>query len=148
METQDLKEKEFDALISKLLAKDAPSVSEKFTDSVMNKIANVAKTESVADKSIDNLLRKQRDFPNITEATLTKIRRLNRTLLERFVSYSSAIAVAACVVVSVILASANASLPQGVLTEDDFAEMSKIDDDIQNITFLVMQEEILDIIRK
>ena len=148
MKISDSNEKEIDALLSTLLSADAFKTSEKFTDSVMNEVAKIDKMESRLDEKVDTLLAKQVDFPSITESTLEKIKYVNRRFLEKFVSYSTASAVAVGVILSVILASANASLPLGVLTEDDFAEMTKIDDDIQNITLLVMQEEMLDFIKK
>jgi hypothetical protein len=148
MKTQDLNEKEIDALITRLIRADAFKPSEKFTNSVMNEVAKIDKIDAELDAKIDALLAKQIDFPSITESTLEKIKYANRSFLEKFVSYSTASAVAVGVILSVILASANASLPKGVLTEDDFAEMTKIDEDIQSITLLVMQEEMLDFIKK
>lgn len=148
MKKQTLTDNEFDTMISKLLASDAPSMRANFSDSVMAEIEKTIENEKILDKTTDTLLAQQHNFPNITESTMSRIAQIRQSVLEKIASYSVAVSIAVCAIMSVIATTSNSSFSQGVLTEDDFAEMSKIDEEINNITLLVMQEEILDIIRK
>ena len=56
-------------------------------------------------------------------------------------------AVLVCAAVAVFSATADATMPRGVITADDFAEMSLIDEEISGIAALVIQEEFIDLAR-
>ena len=148
MKNQNLDENQIDKLVSDLLSAPAPALRKNFTDSVMAEIEKVSQEEKRLDNTIDSLLRKQQNFANITESTMAQVEKRPYGIFEQITSLSVAASIVICAIISAVVISSNSGFPQGVLSEDDFAEMSKIDEEINSLTLLVMQEEILDIVRK
>jgi len=135
-----------DALADALLKADAPAPRADFADSVLAAAKLARAEEKRLDALADSMLSKQRDFAGIADAVLSRAARLRRSIYSTILSCTAAAAVVAVSAISVILATADASKPKGVVTQDEFAEMSKIDDEINALTLLVMQGEILDLV--
>ena len=148
MKNQNLDENQIDKLVADLLKAPAPALRKNFTDSVMAEIEKISQEEKRLDNTIDTLLGKQQDFANITESTIEQVKKRPYGIFEQITSLSVAASIVICAVISAVTISSNSGFPKGVLSEDDFAEMSKIDEEINSLTLLVMQEEILDIVRR
>ena len=139
---------EFDGVIDALLKSEAPELPASFTESVLSKTRDYAKNSKKIDRTADRLLAELKDFPSITERTMAQISSLRKNWRDLILSYSAAAAFAACAVLAVLAATVDATLPHGTITADDFAEMSKIDAEINGIAALVIQEELLDVFKK
>ena len=148
MKNQNLDENQIDKLVADLLTAPAPAPRKNFTDSVMAEIEKISQEEKRLDNTIDTLLGKKQDFANITESTIEQVKKRPYGIFEQITSLSVAASIVICAIISAVMISSNSGFPKGVLSEDDFAEMSKIDEEINNLTLLVMQEEILDIVRR
>ena len=135
-----------DALADALLKADTPAPRAGFADSVLAAAKLARAEEKRLDELADKLLSKRRDFADVSDAVLSRAARIRRGIYSTILSCAAAAAVVAVSAISVILATADASKPKGVVTQDEFAEMSKIDDEINALTLLVMQGEILDLV--
>ncbi len=148
MQTQNLKSEQLDKLIDKFLSADAPVPSSDFVERTMSKESFVRKAELEHDSFIDTHLAKFCDFPNITESVIVSIKREERSFRDIAMSIVTVmLATTACLLV-VATSLVSLETPQKwTITENDFAQMADIDDKINEISLLVMQEEMLDILR-
>lgn len=136
-----------DGRIDALLRADAPEVSPNFADSLADSIRVELAAEAAYDARADALLAKLRPFPDITEKTLARIKSAKPAVVGSVFACISAAAVAACAAFAALGATAQATLPRGTITADDFAQMSQIDTEIDSIAALVMQEELVDLLK-
>ncbi len=136
-----------DGRIDALLRADAPEVSPNFADSLADSIRAELAAEAAYDARADALLAKLRPFPDITEKTIARIKSAKPAVVGSVFACISAAAVAACAAFAVLGATAQATLPRGTITADDFAQMSQIDTEIDSIAALVMQEELVDLLK-
>ena len=138
-----------DEKIDALLAADTPALPDSFTESVMAAARKISAEEKLADGRIDALLERLAAFPNATDKIMAAVAKAgaSRRVRNSILSYASALAAAACAAVAVFAATADATMPRGVITADDFAEMSLIDEEISGIAALVIQEEFIDLAR-
>lgn len=140
----------FDSLderIDALLCADAPEVSPYFADSLADSVRAELAADAAYDAKADSLLAKLRPFPDITERTLARIKSAKPAVVGSVFACISAVAVAACAAFAVLGATAQATLPRGTITADDFAQMSQIDTEINSIAALVIQEEFVDLLK-
>lgn len=135
-----------DEKIDALLAADTPALPDSFTESVMAAARKISAEEKLADGRIDALLERLAAFPNATDKIMAAVAKAgaSRRVRNSILSCASALAAAA---VAVFSATADATMPRGVITADDFAEMSLIDEEISGIAALVIQEEFIDLAR-
>lgn len=138
-----------DEKIDALLAADTPALPDSFTESVMAAARKISAEEKLADGRIDALLERLAAFPNATDKIMAAVAKAgsSRRVRNSILSCASALAAAACAAVAVFSATADATMPRGVITADDFAEMSLIDEEISGIAALVIQEEFIDLAR-
>ncbi len=137
-----------DAIIDGYLEAQIPPPSPLFADAVMAAARIQAQKDRNSDSLSDSLLSRLRDFPAITEETMVRLAEMKSSIGNSILAYSSAAAVAACAALAVFMGTANATLPRGVVSADDFAQMSKIDEEINGIAALVIQEEFIDLLGK
>lgn len=138
-----------DEKIDALLTADAPALPDSFTESVMAATRKISAKEKLADWRIDALLGRLVAFPNATDKIMAAVAKAGTSNRVRnsIISYASALAAAACAAVAVFSATADATMPRGVISADDFAEMSLMDEEIRGIAALVIQEEFIDLTR-
>ena len=136
-----------DRRIDEMLRADAPEVSPDFADSLARSVCAELSSEAACDAKADALLAEMRPFPDITERTLARIKSAKPAVVGSVFACISAVAVAACAAFAVLGATAQATLPRGTITADDFAQMSQIDTEIDSIAALVIQEEFVDLLK-
>ncbi len=139
--------KYFDELADKFLSAPSPALRKNFVDSVMNAVRLSAKEDSHNDLTADTLLAKHRDFPNITNRVIASVRKNKRVSHFSIISSSIIATLSACAAIAVMISTANSTQKKLTMGDSTYAEMARIDDEINKISFLVMQEEMLDLVR-
>lgn len=138
-----------DEKIDSLLKNSAPRVSADFTDRAMASIAADRARTAEIDAFCDALLRRLPASPEVsadfTERALAAVRTRSRYgWAGQWGRFASALAAAACLTVGVF------SVPlaaRGVVGEKDFAEMTRLADEIADISEVVYEQEFLSLFK-
>ena len=138
-----------DEKIDSLLKNSAPRVSADFTDRAMASIAADRARTAEIDAFCDALLRRLPASPEVsadfTERALAAVRTRSRYgWAWQWGRFASALAAAACLTVGVF------SVPlaaRGVVGEKDFAEMTRLADEIADISEVVYEQEFLSLFK-
>lgn len=137
-----------DEKIDSLLKKSAPGASADFTCRAMASIAADRARTAEIDALCDSLLRRLSETevsPDFTARALAAVRSRTRYgWAGQWRRFASALAAAACLTVGVF------SVPlaaRGVVGEKDFAEMTRLADEIADISEVVYEQEFLSLLQ-
>ena len=137
-----------DEKIDSLLKNSAPRVSADFTERTMASVAADRARTARIDAFCDALLRRSPApelSPDFTERAIAAVRsRARYGWAGQWNRFASALAAAACLTVGVF------SVPlaaRGVVGEKDFAEMTRLADEIADISEVVSEQEFLSLLQ-
>ena len=138
-----------DIFIDKLLAEHSVSVSEDFADRVMEDLLSTSRAE--LDARVDALLRRRAEFPapGFVERAVGATFGAGKKGGGGFAAWRAGFFAAATASAAALAITLAHFLPAGASepTVGDYEKMCSIIDDINNITYLVLEEERFDMLR-